>query len=87
MCLQLSLLNEPQPRAQNTSIVPAAMAAAAQVDLKELQSILRTAGLDTKGFKISLLQRVNKAELMHQLANPAAGESLLHSYSVMHATL
>ena len=87
MCLQLSLLNEPQRHAQNTSTVPAAMAAAAQVDLKELQSILRTAGLDTKGFKISLLQRVKKAGLMHQLENPSVGESLLHSYKVMHGNI
>ena len=87
MCLQLSLLNEPQRHAQKTSTVPDAMAAAAQVDLKDLQSILKTAGLETKGFKISLLQRVKTAGLMHQLENPSVGESLLHNYKVMHGNI
>ena len=84
MCLQLPLPNEQQQEAEEMATVPAAVAAAQQVQVKELKTILKKAGLDVEGFKISLLQRVHKTNLMHHLESPRATESLLKSYKVMH---
>ena len=39
------------------------------------------AGLDVEGLKLTLLQRVHEANLMHQLKNPRAAETLLTSYN------
>ena len=84
MCLQLPLPNEQQQEAEEMSTVPAAVAAAQEVQVKELKTILKTAGLDVEGLKISLLQRVHKANLMHHLENPRAAETLLKNYEVLH---
>ena len=67
MCLQLlPPPNGQQPGAEPASPLPDALAAAAKVKVAELKSILTTAGLDTTGLKVSLLQRVQKNNLMHK---------------------
>ena len=85
MCLQLlPPPNGQQQGAEAGSPVPDALAAAAKVKVAELKSILRTAGLDTTGLKVPLLQRVQKNNLMHKLGNRTAAEALLKNYEMMH---
>ena len=83
MCLQLSTPSEQQQEAKAASVVPDACAAAAKVQVAELKSILKTAGLDCEGLKVPLLQRVQKNNLMHKLGNRTAAEALLKNYEKM----
>ena len=83
MCLQLSTPSEQQQEAKAASVVPDALAAAAKVQVAELKSILKTAGLDCGGLKVPLLQRVQKNNLMHKLGDRTAAEALLKNYEKM----
>ena len=84
MCLQLPLPNEQQQEVEEMSTVPAAVAVAQKVQVKELKTILKKAGLVVEGFKMSLLQRVQKASLVHHLGDPRAAETLLKNYEALH---
>ena len=76
MCLQPPLPNEQQQEVEETSTVSAAVAATKRVQVAELKTILKAAGLDVEGLKISLLQRVQKANLMHHLVGGLVQQKL-----------
>ena len=84
MCLQLPLPNEQQQEVEQVSTVPAAVATIQKVQVAELKTILKTTGLDVEGLKMSLLQRVQKANLMQHLGDPDATETLLKNYEALH---
>jgi hypothetical protein len=81
MCLQHLQPQKQQQDIQTASTVAEAMEAGKLIQVKELKTILRKAGLDVEGLKLTLLQRVHEAKLMHQLKNPRAAETLLTSYN------
>jgi hypothetical protein len=87
MCLQHLQPQKQQQDIQTASTVAEAMKAGKLVQVKELKTILRKAGLDVEGLKLTLLQRVHEAKLMHQLKNPHAAETLLTSYNSLQGTV
>ena len=84
MCLQISQPQQQQQELEAASTVPAAVAPAKQVQVAELKTIMKTAGLNVEGLKISLLQRVQKANLMHHLGDLRAAETLLKNCEALH---
>ena len=84
ICLQLPQPQQQQQELEAASTVADAVAAGKQIQVAELKTILKKAGLDVEGLKLTLLQRVHKANLMHHLENSRAAETLLKNYKVMH---
>ena len=84
MCLQH--LQPPPQQQQNpeaASTLAEALAAGELVQVKELKTVLSKAGLDLTGLKITLLQRVQEANLMHHLENSRAAKILLQKHNLL----
>ena len=84
MCLQhLEQPPQQQENPETASTLKEALAAGELVQLEELKTILSEAGLDVTGLKLTLLQRVHKANMMHRLKNPRAASILLEKHNIL----